>query len=244
MISAKRSKSVCGVPRGSFRWEKMSPSRRRTVALSRPGSDQRFEEGLRRLVLLVHVAERGLEHVGRLARAPRDQVQHRDPVLRPQAGRPARLGRALQVLGRVLVAGVSGRQAQLEQDLAELVGIRALGHGALQVSNRRGRVAERLRAPGGAAERGPRPVALARIGHQQVRRHRHGIGLAVGEHQRRLLVRARALHGRHVVLDRGAQDRVGEAKARLPGHQPRALQLRRARRRRRPRARRPGWPRP
>ena len=94
VISAKRSKSVCGVPRGSFRWEKMSPRRRRTVALSNPAAI-RVEQGLRRLVLLVHVAERGLEHVGRLARAPRDQVQHAiQCCARRRVGPPASAARS------------------------------------------------------------------------------------------------------------------------------------------------------
>ena len=56
-----------------------------------PGRDERLEQRLRRLVLLLHIGERRLEDVGRLGRAARDEVQHRRPVLRTQARRPAGL---------------------------------------------------------------------------------------------------------------------------------------------------------
>ena len=71
---------------------------------------------------------------------------------RRRVGPPAAAARSRCSAG-VRVAGVSGRQAQLEQDLAELVGIRALGHGALQVAHRRrtGRRAPRRAGRRGAA---------------------------------------------------------------------------------------------
>jgi len=100
-----------------------------------PGRDQRLEEGLRRLVLLVHVGERRLEDVGCLARAARHEVQHRRPVQRAQARGPTGLGRALQVVGGAGIAGMCGRQAELEEGLAELVALGALRHGPLQVAD-------------------------------------------------------------------------------------------------------------
>jgi hypothetical protein len=120
---------------------------------------------------------------------------------------------------------VGRRQAELEQDLAELVGLRALRHRALEVADRRRRIPERLGAAGGSAKSGSRPVALAGVAHQQVRRHRHRVRVALGEHASCPLVRARALDGGQVVLDRGAQDRMREAQMRRAGHEARALEL-------------------
>ena len=58
-----------------------------------------------------------------------------------------------------------------------------------------------------------------------MRGHGHRVGVAVGEHARRPLVRARALHRGHVVLDRRAQDRVREADLGGAGHEAGALEL-------------------
>ena len=120
-----------------------------------------------------------------------------------------------------------GGQAKLEQHLARArPSAGCSDHGALQVAHRRRRVAEGLGAAGGARRARSRPVALAGLADEQVGGHRHGVGVAVRKHPRGLLVRARALHRRHVVLDRGAQDRVREAQVRRPRHEARALELR------------------
>ena len=143
VISAKRSKSVWGAPRGSSRWAKMSPEPPAYRRALEPSRDQRLEHGLRRLVLFVDVRERRLQHVGCLARASRNKVQHARPVQRAQARRAARRRGALQVLCGVGIAGVGGGEPQLEQHLGEL---------------RRRRAARPRRAPGSAPRRRGRRV--------------------------------------------------------------------------------------
>ena len=223
VISAKRSKDRLG---GTARLlevdEKVAkpPAYRRAVESSR---EQRLEQGLRSVVLFVEVRERRFQDVGCLALASRNEVQHGGPVHRAQARRSARRRGALQVLGGVGIARVGGGEPQLEQHLGELRRLGPLSNGALQVAHGACGVAECLGAARGRTQRGDRPLALARLGREQVRGHGHRVGVAVGEHARCLLVRTRALHRGHVVLDGGAQDRVPEAQARGTLHKPRSL---------------------
>ena len=188
--------------------EEVTESRAHAGALE-PCGQQRLEQRLRGVRLLVHVGQSALEHIRRLAHASAHEVQHGRPVESVQPGRPARGGRALEVFPGVRVAGVRGREAELEQDLGQHAVIGALEHRSLQVAHRGRGIAEGLGSAGGVPQRGHRPVALARLAEQQVCGHCHGVGLAVPQHLSGLLVRARALNGGHVVLDRRARGSSG-----------------------------------
>ncbi len=189
-----------------------------------PRGEQSLEQRLRGVRLLGHVGQSALEYIRSPAHAPAHEVQHGRPMESAEPGRPARGGGALEVVRGVGVAGVGGREAELEQDLGQHAVVRALGHRPLQVTHRGRGIAKGLRTAGGGAKGGARPVTLAGVAHEQVGGDRHRVGVAVEEHPRGLLVCPRALDGRQVVLDGRPQDRVGKAQARRAGHEPGALQ--------------------
>jgi hypothetical protein len=220
---ASSATSSAGRPRRAARvlqqpLDRLGEQRPRAHADHR-GADQLDLEALGEVAILrAQPLGGGLQHLDRPHRLPGELQQARQ--LERRLGRLARVARQrdrlLEVLGRRRRAGPRLRPAELREHLRAAVVGRRLAERALEVPHGGRGVAERERPPRRLAQDADHPLLPARLRREDLRRDLLWRALALREQPRRPRVQVGALERRHVVVDRGAHDRVDEAQ-RLAG---------------------------